>query len=60
MPTWLAYIVGAVLGVLVALVIAPLPPAPISTLLYWGGWIVFAVCVVMAILSFVRGRGTRV
>ncbi len=56
MPLWVRYLIGVVLGVLLALVLAPYFPAPLDQLLYWVGWIVAAVCLVMAGLSFFRGH----
>jgi len=48
-------IIGAVVAFLVALFIAPLFPPPLSTIVMWLGYIAAAICVILFILTFVRG-----
>jgi hypothetical protein len=47
-PLWA--LVGLVLCVIVAVMVAPVFPTPIDTLLYWGGWIGALVFLVLGIL----------
>lgn len=54
-PTWLAYLLGALVAVVLATVLAPVFPAPLSTLLFWGGWIAALVLTVLAVVALVRG-----
>lgn len=55
MPLWVRYLIGVALGVLLALVLAPLFPAPIDQVLYWVGWVAAAVCLILAGTSFFGG-----
>jgi hypothetical protein len=56
-PLWAA--VAAVLCVIVALVLAPVFPVPLSTILYWAGWIGALVFVVLGI-AWLAAPGRRV
>jgi hypothetical protein len=54
------YVIGIVLGLLAALVLAPLVAAPASTIVMWIGWIVVIVCGVLLALALINGdRRTR-
>lgn len=62
MPRWVWYLIATVIAVVVAVFISPVFPAPLSTLLYWAGWIAALVFLIMAIVALVgHGRaGSRV
>jgi multisubunit Na+/H+ antiporter MnhE subunit len=50
MPTWLSYILGAVIAALVAILLAPLIPDPGDRIVAIVAWIV---CVLLAVLGLV-------
>ena len=50
MPTWLSYILGAVIAALVAILLAPLIPDPGGRIVAIVAWIV---CVLLAVLGLV-------
>lgn len=54
------YVIGIVLGLLAALVLAPLVAYPASTIVMWIGWIVVVACVILLALALINGdRRTR-
>lgn len=57
-PLWAA--IAAILCVVVALVLAPVFPAPLSTILYWAGWIGALIFVVLGIAWLVPPPSRRV
>ena len=57
--TQIGYVLGIVVGFIVALLLAPLFPLPVSTIVMWLGYVVAALCVVLLLLSFVRPDGLR-
>jgi hypothetical protein len=56
-PLWAA--IATVLCIVVALVLAPVFPAPLSTILYWAGWIGALIFVVLGIV-WLAAPGRRV
>jgi hypothetical protein len=56
MPAWLAYLVAAVIAIVIALVLAPYIPSPGDAIVSIIGWIVAAVCAILALVSLLRGR----
>lgn len=55
MPRWLSLLLGAVICVVVALVLAPYLPEPGASVVAVIAWIGAAVCAVLAVLHLVRG-----
>lgn len=56
MPGWLSYLLGAVVAVLIALLLAPIIPEPGGQLVAIIAWIVAAILAVLALVALVRGR----
>lgn len=54
----LRYGIGIVLGLILALLIAPLFPYPASVIFMWIGYVVAIICVILLIVGLVNG-GTR-
>lgn len=54
MPAWLSYLLGAVVAALVAILLAPLIPAPGGQIVAVVAWIVCAVLVVLGLVALIR------
>lgn len=48
---------GALVAVLVAMFVAPVFPVPLSTLLYWAGWITAVVLVILGVIGLAKRTG---
>ena len=55
MPAWLSYIVGAVVAVLIALLLAPLIPEPGGQIVSVLAWICAAILAILALVALLRG-----
>lgn len=55
MPAWLSYVLGSVIAVLIALLLAPLIPEPGGHIVSILAWVVAAVLVVLALVALLRG-----
>lgn len=55
MPAWLAYLLAAVIAVLLAVFLAPLIPAPGSTIVEIICYIAAAVAAIYAVVALIRG-----
>jgi predicted ABC-type exoprotein transport system permease subunit len=55
MPAWLSYIVGAVVAVLIALLLAPIIPEPGGHIVAVIAWIVAAILAILALVALLRG-----
>lgn len=55
MPAWLSYVLGAIVAVLIALLLAPLIPEPGGQIVTIIAWIVAAILVVLALVALLRG-----
>ena len=56
MPVWLSYVLGAVVAVLIALLLAPLIPEPGGQIVAVISWIAAALLAILALVSLFRGR----
>jgi len=54
-PAWLSYVLGSVIAVLIALLLAPLIPEPGGHIVSILAWVVAAVLVVLALVALLRG-----
>lgn len=54
MPTWLSYIIGAVIAALIALLLAPYIPQPGGHIVAIIGWVVCVILVVLGLISLIR------
>ena len=54
MPTWLSYILGAVIAALVAILLAPLIPDPGDRIVAIVAWIVCALLAVLGLVALIR------
>jgi hypothetical protein len=57
MPTWAAYVIGAVIAALIAIFLAPVIPNPGDNVVAILAWIVCAICAILALVSLVRRPG---
>ena len=57
MPSWLACLVGAVICLLIAWLLAPAIPAPAGGIVAIIAWIGCAVLAILAVVYLVTGRG---
>ena len=55
MPAWLSYVIGAVIAVLIALLLAPLIPEPGGQIVSILAWIVAAILIILALVALLRG-----
>lgn len=55
--SWIGALIGAVAAALIALLVAPLIPAPGSTIVAVVAWIAAAALLVVALLRLLRGNG---
>lgn len=58
MRSWISYLIGAVIAVLIALLLAPYIPEPGGHIVAILAWIVAVVLIVLALVSLVRGPRT--
>lgn len=56
MSTAFGYLLGAVVAVLVALLLAPLIPEPGGSIVAVVSWIVAAILALLGVVALVRGR----
>ena len=56
MPAWLSYVIGCVIAVLIALLLAPLIPHPGDTIVSILAWICAAILAILALVALFRGR----
>lgn len=54
MPTWLSYILGAVVAALIAILLAPLIPDPGDRIVDVLAWIVCVLLAVLALVALIR------
>jgi predicted ABC-type exoprotein transport system permease subunit len=54
-PSWLSYVIGAVIAVLIALLLAPIIPEPGGQIIAILSWIVAAILAILALVSLLRG-----
>lgn len=58
MPSWIAYLIGAVIWILVALLLAPLIPDPGDRIVAIFAWFFAVVCIALGLLRLFRGPRT--
>ena len=59
MPAWLSYVVGCVIAVLIALLLAPLIPSPGDQIVAVIAWIVAAILAILALVALLRMSAIR-
>lgn len=55
MPAWLSYVVGCVIAILIALLMAPIIPEPGGQIVSVLAWVCAAVLAILALVALVRG-----
>lgn len=55
MPAWISYLIGAVVAILIALLLAPLIPDPGGHIVAIIAWIVAVVLIILGLVYLVRG-----
>lgn len=59
LPRWMSLLLGAVVAVLVAVLLAPYIPAPGAQIVAVIAYIAAAVLAILGVLALVRGDGAR-
>lgn len=57
MPTWAAYLIGAVVAALIAILLAPIIPNPGDQIVAIIAWIVCVILAILALIALVRRPG---
>jgi multisubunit Na+/H+ antiporter MnhE subunit len=54
--SWIGYLGGLLVGLVVAFVVAPLFPDPLGPIVYWLALVVAALCAVLLVWWLIAGR----
>lgn len=54
--SWVGYLGGLLVCLLIAFVISPLFPGPLNVIIYWLALIIALLCAILLAVWFIRGR----
>ena len=57
MPLWARHVIGLIIALLVAFILAPVFPEPVSTIVYWLAIVAAVIELVLAAVALMRGPG---